>query len=376
MDERIALTTGATGQNGSHPTEIPQANGSPRPAGSMAEPIALAGRRVWVAGHGGMVGAALLRRLGREGCALLTVDRAALDLRDQAAVRAWMARERPEIVFLAAAKVGGIGANAGAPAEFIADNLLIAANVIEAAWRYGVDRLVYLGSSCIYPKFARQPIVEDALLTGALEPTNRSYAVAKIAGLELCRALRQQFGCDFVAAMPTNLYGPGDRFDTRAGHVVPALIVRFCEAEGRGDPSVTLWGTGTPRRDLLHVDDCADALVAIARSYHGSAPINIGSGSDVTIAELAREIARLVGYRGTIRFDPGKPDGTPRKLLDTRRLGALGWHPSIPLSEGLAATVAWYRERRETQAGRQANIDSSNRRSTARNSAAESSRHA
>ncbi|MGV8840424.1 MAG: GDP-L-fucose synthase [Bauldia sp.] len=303
----------------------------------------LAGRRVYVAGHNGMVGSALVRRLAGEGCAILVADRAELDLRDQAAVRAWMRAARPDVVFLAAARVGGILANDREPARFLYDNLVIETNLIDAAHEVGVAKLLFLGSSCIYPKFADQPITEDALLTGPLEPTNQWYAIAKIAGLKLAEAYRRQHGDDFISAMPTNLYGPNDNFDLETSHVVPALIRRFHEASRRGDAAVTLWGSGTPRREFLHVDDCADALVFLMKHYSGEQHVNVGTGTDVTIRELAEMVAGIVGFTGRIELDRSKPDGTPRKLMSAARLSALGWHPTIGLRDGIAATFEWFR---------------------------------
>ena len=296
----------------------------------------LARKRVWVAGHRGMVGSALVRRLASERCEVVTAGRAEVDLTDQAAVERWLEAARPDAVFLAAAKVGGILANDRHPAGFLYDNLMIEANVVHAARRVGVDKLLFLGSSCIYPKFAPQPIAEDSLLTGPLEPTNEWYAIAKIAGLKLCQAYRREHGCDFVAAMPTNLYGPGDNFDLDSSHVLPALLRRAHEAKRRGDDRLTIWGSGSPRREFLHVDDCADALVFLMRHYSEEAPINVGCGEDVTIAELARLVMAVVGFEGELAHDRTKPDGTPRKLLDTRRLTALGWSPRIPLGDGIA----------------------------------------
>ncbi len=314
---------------------------APRP---LDPPFRLAGRRVLVAGHRGMVGSALMRRLGSTGAELLTVGRESVDLRRQAETEDWIAAARPDLVFLAAARVGGILANAERPGEFIYDNLAIEGNVIEAARRVGVAKLVFLGSSCIYPKLAAQPITEDALLTGALEPTNEAYAVAKIAGLMMCRAYRRQYGCDFVSAMPTNLYGPGDSFDLRSSHVVPALIRKIDEAVTSGRNEVEIWGSGTPRREFLHVDDLADALVHLAERYSDEDHVNIGTGSDVTIAELADTIAGVAGFRGRFVYDRAKPDGTPRKLLDVARLTALGWRARIDLKAGLADAWRWYRE--------------------------------
>jgi GDP-L-fucose synthase len=304
----------------------------------------LAGKRLWVAGHNGMVGAAIVRRLARENCEVLTLDRKTTDLRDQAAVRLWLEIHEPDAIFLAAAKVGGILANSTYPADFLYDNLAIETNVIEAACRAGVSKLLFLGSSCIYPKMAPQPITEDALLTGPLEPTNEWYAIAKIAGIKLCQAYRAQHGCDFISAMPTNLYGPGDNFDLDGGHVVPALLRKFHEAAMRGDKAVTIFGSGAPRREFLHVDDCAAACVHLMKTYSGHSPVNIGSGEEITIRALAAMIAGMTGFRGSIVNDLSRPDGTPRKLLDSSRLRATGWSPEISFADGLAAVYAWFRE--------------------------------
>jgi GDP-L-fucose synthase len=305
----------------------------------------LAGRRVWVAGHRGMVGSALMRRLARTECEILTVARQDCDLRRQAAVERWVADARPEVVVVAAAKVGGILANAESPAEFLYDNLMIAGNVIEAARRAGVAKLLFLGSSCIYPKLAPQPMKEEYLLDGRLEPTNEWYAVAKIAGVKLCQAYRRQYGCDFISALPTNLYGPGDNFHAQTGHVVPALIAKMHAAKATGAAEVELWGTGEPRREFLHVEDLADACVCLLERYSDDAPINVGAGADLTIAELAEAVRAVVGFAGRLRFDPARPDGAPRKLLDSSRLQALGWRPRIPLAQGLLDTYRWYLER-------------------------------
>jgi GDP-L-fucose synthase len=302
----------------------------------------LAGRRVFVAGHRGMVGSALLRRLAAEKCALLTVARGEVDLRRQEQVERWFAAERPDAVFMAAATVGGILANDTRPAEFIYDNLAIAANVVEAARRSGVRKLLFLASSCIYPRLAPQPMAEEALLTGPLEPTNQWYAVAKIAGLKLCAAYRRQYGSDFITAQPTNLYGPGDTYDLAASHVVPALIAKTHRAKLAGAPEVEIWGTGTPRREFLHVDDLADALVFLMERYSGEGHINIGCGEDVSIRELAQMIAEVVGYEGGFRYAREKPDGAPRKLLDVAKLTALGWRPGIPLRAGLEDAYRWF----------------------------------
>jgi GDP-L-fucose synthase len=301
--------------------------------------------RVFIAGHSGLVGSALVRRLQRESrVELLLRSRTELDLTDQAAVRVFFASERPEQVYLAAAKVGGILANDTRPAEFIQDNLVIQSNVIDAAYQNGTKKLLFLGSSCIYPKHASQPMSEDCLMTGPLEPTNEWYAIAKIAGLKTCQAYRKQYGFDAICAMPTNLYGPGDNFDLAASHVLPALIRKFSEAVTRGDQEVEIWGTGTPRREFLHVDDLADACVFLTDCYSDLRPVNIGWGEDVAIAELAAQVAVATGFQGRLRFDTTKPDGTPRKLLDVSRLAALGWQAKIGLAEGLRSTVEWYRQ--------------------------------
>lgn len=295
-------------------------------------------KRVFVAGHRGMVGAAIVRRLAREDCEILTAERGELDLRDEASVRSWMSARRPQAVFLAAARVGGIHANSTYPADFISDNLAIQSAVIGSAAKLGVEKLLFLGSSCIYPRLAPQPIPEEALLTGALEPSNQWYAIAKIAGLKLCEALRAQYGCDFISAMPTNLYGPGDHYHPENSHVAAALIRRFHEAKQRRDGSVTIWGTGTPRREFLHVDDAADALVLLMKRYSDACHVNVGTGEDMTILELAQAIAKVVGFAGEILTDPSKPDGTPRKLLDVRRLKMLGWSPRYGFGDGLEQT--------------------------------------
>jgi len=291
-----------------------------------------------------MVGGALMRRLEREGCNLLTGPEEPIDLRRQVEVEGWMAESQPQAVFLAAARVGGIQANNTRPAEFIYDNLMIEANVVEASYRLGVEKLLLLGSSCIYPKFAPQPIREGDLMTGPLEPTNEWYALAKIAGIKLCQAYRHQYGCDFISAMPTNLYGAGDNFDLTSSHVVPALIAKACRARLNGDPSMEIWGSGRPRRELLYVDDAADALVHLMTNYSDAPHVNIGTGKDVTIRELAEIICRAVGFEGRLAFDASKPDGTPRKLLDVSALAAAGWRASIGLEEGLRLTYAWYRD--------------------------------
>ncbi|WP_413993760.1 GDP-L-fucose synthase family protein [Labrys okinawensis] len=291
-----------------------------------------------------MVGSALLRRLAREGCTLLTIDRAELDLRRQAETEAWLDKARPDAIFLAAAKVGGILANDRFPADFLYDNLMMEANVIHAAARTGVAKLVLLGSSCIYPREAPQPIGETALLTGPLEPTNEWYAIAKIAGVKLVQAYRRQHGCNFIAAMPCNLYGPRDNFDPKSSHVLAALLRRVHETKLRGDTSIEIWGTGLPRREFLHVDDAADALVRLAETYSDERPINIGAGRDMTILELLETIKQVVGYEGATTHDRSKPDGTPAKLMDSSRMRELGWEPGIGLEAGLRETYRWYVE--------------------------------
>ncbi len=304
----------------------------------------LAGKRVWVAGHRGMVGSAIVRRLAREDCEVLTAGRDQLDLKDQAQTRAWILDRRPDAIFLAAAKVGGILANDTFPADYLYDNLMIEANIIEAAHQAEVAKLLFLGSSCIYPKFAPQPIAEDSLLTGPLEPTNEWYAIAKIAGIKLAQAYRKQHGRDFISAMPTNLYGPGDNFDLNSSHVMPAFIRKAHEAKVLGQGEIVMWGTGTPRREFLHADDCADALVHLMKHYSGNEHVNVGSGTDVTIRELLELVCRVVGFEGRIVQDASKPDGTPRKLMSADKLRALGWQPRIGLEEGVRATYAWFRE--------------------------------
>ncbi|PJJ59777.1 GDP-L-fucose synthase family protein [Hymenobacter chitinivorans] len=297
--------------------------------------------KIYVAGHRGMVGAALVRRLRRAGYDnLITRTSAELDLRDQAAVEEFFAQEKPEYVFLAAAKVGGIHANNTYRADFLYDNLMIQSNVLRQSQVQGVRKLLFLGSSCIYPKLAPQPIREEYLLTGALEPTNEPYAIAKIAGLKLCEAYRAQYGCNFISVMPTNLYGPGDNYDLANSHVLPAMLRKFGEATEQGSPRVTIWGTGTPRREFLHVDDLADACLHLMLHYDGAPPVNIGTGQDLTIQELAELIAELTGFMGEIIYDFSRPDGTPRKLLDVSRLHELGWHHQIELTEGLQAVIA------------------------------------
>ena len=302
----------------------------------------LAGRRVWVAGHRGMVGSALLRRLADEGCEVITAGREELDLRDPAATGRWLAAHRPDVAFVAAATVGGIVANDSNPATFLYDNLAIETSVIHQAHVAGVQRLVFLGSSCVYPQLAPQPIPETALLTGPLEPTNEWYAIAKIAGIKLCQAYRRQHGADFISLMPCNLFGPNDNFDPENSHLMAALIRKIDAAVRENRDSVELWGSGTPRREFLHVDDLADACVFAAERYSGEEPLNVGSGEDRSILELAQTVAGIVGFRGGFVLDRSRPDGTPRKLLDVSRIAELGWRPRLDLEEGLRRTYAWY----------------------------------
>ena len=297
----------------------------------------LNGKRIYVAGHKGMVGSAIVRRLARHDCSVLTPE-PRFDLREQAAVRAWFARHRPDVVVIAAAKVGGILANDSCPAEFLYDNLMIETNLIEASREAEVEKLLFLGSSCIYPKLATQPISEDALLTGPLEPTNEWYAIAKIAGIKLCQAYRRQYGCDFISIMPTNLYGPGDNYDLRNSHVLPALMRKAHEAKQSNAGCIQIWGTGSPRREFLYVEDLADACVFLLQTYSAEQHINVGSGSDVTILELARLVCQIVGFEGDVITDPSKPDGTPRKLMDGAKLAKLGWRASTSLRDGIAAS--------------------------------------
>src|SRR5215471_11538478 len=305
-------------------------------------PFELKGKTVFVAGHRGMAGSALVRRLAREDVKLLTVPRRELDLCNQAAVFDWFGRNAPQVVFLAAAKVGGIVANDTLRAEFLYENLAIAANVIHAAHLHRTEKLMFLGSSCIYPKLAAQPLREDAMLTGPLEPTNEPYAITKIAGIKMAEAYRSQYGSDFISVMPTNLYGPGDNYHPEYSHVVAALIRRFHEAKAAGAPGMVVWGTGTPRREFLYVDDMADACVHLMKTYSGAELVNIGTGEDITIAEFARLVASVVGYTGTISYDTARPDGTPRKLLDVSRLAALGWRARTSLEDGLRLAYRAY----------------------------------
>ena len=300
----------------------------------------LKGRRVFVAGHRGMAGSALIRRLEREKCHILTVERSVVDLRRQDETERWFAAERPDTVLLAAARVGGIKANNDFPVDFLADNLAIQQNVISASHSVGVGKLLFLGSTCIYPRLAPQPMPEEALLTGPLEPTNQWYAIAKIVGIMLCQAYRRQYGADFISVMPTNLYGPGDNYHPEHSHVVAALIRRFHEAKIDNLPFVTVWGTGMPRREFLYVDDFAEACIFLLKTYSDEGIVNIGVGEDLSITEFARTVGSVVGYRGEITFDPSKPDGTPRKLVDTARINALGWRASTSLADGLARAYA------------------------------------
>ena len=309
---------------------------------ASARSYPLEGKRVWIAGHKGMVGSALVRRLAQTGAELLTANRAELDLRDQTAVNNWVRQNLPDAVLIAAATVGGIEANRSRPAEFLFDNLMIAANVIQAAAESQVGKLMFLGSSCFYPREAEQPIREESLLTGPFEPTNEWYAVAKVTGIRLCQAYRRQHGKDFIAVVPTNLYGPGDNFDLSSGHVIPALMRRFHEAKLNGVDRVELWGTGRPLREYVYVDDAAAAMVLLMESYSEEAIINIAGGQEVSINALARQIAHIVEYRGELLYNSSKPDGMPRKVLDGSRIRLLGWEPSTVFSEGLARTYEWF----------------------------------
>jgi GDP-L-fucose synthase len=302
----------------------------------------LAGKRVWVAGHRGMAGSAIMRRLASVDCEVITAGRETADLTRQKETEEWLAANKPDAIFLAAAKVGGIHANNTRPAEFLYENLAIETNVIHAAYRTGVKKLLFLGSSCIYPRDAAQPMREDALLTGPLEPTNEWYAIAKIAGLKMCQAYRRQYGCNFISAMPTNLFGPGDNYDLEQSHVVGALLVKIHRAKQARAPSVEIWGTGKPRREFLYVDDLADALVFLMERYSEEQTINVGTGTDMTISELAAAIADVVGYRGQFVYNTARPDGMPRKLMDVSRLAALGWTAKTPFREGMAQAYDWF----------------------------------
>lgn len=303
----------------------------------------LAGKRIWVAGHRGMVGSAIVRRLAKENPQeILTASRQDLDLCDSSAVRAWIQENIPDAIFLAAAKVGGIYANDTYPADFLYENMMIAANIINAAHSFNIEKLIFLGSSCIYPKFAEQPIVESSLLTGELEPTNEWYAIAKIAGIKLCQAYRRQYGRDFISAMPTNLYGPGDNYHPQNSHVIPALLRKAHIAKNEGAKSLEIWGSGTAMREFLHVDDCADAVVFLMKNYSDYEHVNVGSGVDMTIADLAQKVMNTVGFSGNLTKDASKPDGTPRKLMSAAKIKALGWTPKISIDEGLHDAYQWY----------------------------------
>ncbi len=311
---------------------------------SVSGIFALEGKKVWVPGHRGMVGSAIVRRLASENCEVLTAGREALDLTRQAEVEDWVAETRPDAVFLAAARVGGIQANNTLPVEFLRDNLQLEVNIIDAAHKVGVQKLLFLGSSCIYPRLAPQPIPEDALLTGPLEPTNEWYAIAKIAGIKLCQAYRRQYGADYISAMPTNLYGPGDNYHPEHSHVPAALIRRFHEAKLSGAEEVVVWGTGTPLREFLHVDDLADACVFLMKGYSDEPHVNMGSGIEVSIAEFARTVSEVVGYQGKLVFDTSRPDGSPRKLMNSSRLRGMGWEPPTALKDGLTHAYTWFLE--------------------------------
>jgi GDP-L-fucose synthase len=302
----------------------------------------LKGKRVWVAGHRGMVGSAIVRRLDAEQCEIITVGRDAVDLKCQNDVNGWLSEQQPDAIFVAAATVGGIQANNTRPAEFLYDNLVIETNIIHAAKTVGVKKLMFLGSACIYPRLAEQPMAEDALLTGPLEPTNEWYAIAKIAGIKLCDAYRRQYGCDFISAMPNNLYGPGDNFDLESSHVVPALIRKIHEAKIENGGPVSIWGTGKPLREFLFVDDCADAIVFLMKHYSTEGHVNMGSGQEVSIGELARQIAEVIGFEGDFEFDRDRPDGAPRKLLDVSLITKLGWQAETSLKDGLQNTYRWF----------------------------------
>lgn len=312
--------------------------------------FSLAGKKVWVAGHRGMVGSAILRRLSAEACLPLVAERRDVDLIRQDQVERWMGKAAPQVVVVAAAKVGGILANDTQPAEFLYENLMIESNIIRAAHAQGVEKLLFLGSSCIYPKMAPQPIDEDALLTGPLEPTNQWYAIAKIAGIKMCEAFRRQYGDNFISAMPTNLYGPGDNFDLQSSHVLPALMRKIHTAHTNGMPFVEIWGTGSAYREFMHVDDLADACIFLLKHYSADAHINVGTGIDLTIRDLALMIAQVIGYQGEFRYDTSKPDGTPRKLMANARLAALGWKPTMGLKRGIEDTYAWFIKNKAEQA--------------------------
>lgn len=310
----------------------------------------LKGKRIWVAGHRGMVGSALVRRLKREDCEVLTAGRDVLNLTRQEQTEAWLTETKPEAVIIAAAKVGGIHANNSQPAQFLYDNVMIEANVIHGAYQVGVQKLLFLGSSCIYPKLAPQPMPEECLLESQLEPTNQWYAIAKIAGIKLCQAYRRQYGVDFISAMPTNLYGPGDNFDLMSSHVAPAFIAKMHRAKLDHAESVEIWGSGNPKREFLHVDDLADACVHLLKTYSDELHINIGCGEDLSIADLAETVRKIVGFEGLLAYNPEQPDGTPRKLLDISRIRALGWTPTINLEDGLRNAYRWYQDEIATKA--------------------------
>ena len=305
-------------------------------------PFQMENTKVWIAGHRGLVGGAIAKRLSRENCSIVTIDRNALDLRDQIGVKKWLEKEKPSVIIIAAAKVGGILANSTQPADFLYDNLVIETNIIKAAYEIEVKKLLFLGSSCIYPRDAKQPMVEEELLTGPLEKTNESYAIAKIAGLKLCEAYRTQYGCDFISAQPTNLYGEGDKFDPEMGHVIPALMVKAHEGKLNNYPKLNVWGSGTPKREFLYIHDLADALVHLLKNYSGKSHINIGTGEEFSIKQLAEKICDVVGFQGKLVFDTTKPDGSPRKLVNNSRLAELGWKSKTSLDEGLTKTYKWY----------------------------------
>ena len=310
----------------------------------LETPLEIAGKRTFVAGHSGLLGSAVVGRLASEQCALITADRTEVDLTRQTEVESWFQQQKPDLVFVAAAKVGGILANDAYPADFIYENLMIEANIINAAFQVGVEKLMFIGSTCIYPKAARQPIAETELLAGPLEPTNEAYAIAKIAGLKMCQAYRKQYGADFISCMPTNLYGANDNYDLSSSHVLPAFVRKVHDAKTGNSPSIAIWGTGTPKREFLHAEDCADAIVFLMKNYSGPIPINIGSGREISILDLAKLIAQLADYRGEIVLDGTKPDGVPRKFTDTTLLRKLGWRPTISLEEGIRRTLDDYSE--------------------------------
>ena len=310
--------------------------------GKLDPPFQMENTKVWIAGHRGLVGGAIAKRLSRENCSIVTIERNKLDLRDQIGVKKWLEKEKPSIIIVAAAKVGGILANSTQPADFLYDNLVIETNIIKAAHEIEVKKLLFLGSSCIYPRDAKQPMVEEELLTGPLEKTNESYAIAKIAGLKLCEAYRTQYGCDFISAQPTNLYGEGDKFDPEMGHVIPALMVKAHKGKLNNSPKLNVWGSGTPKREFLYIHDLADALVHLLKNYSGKSHINIGTGEEFSIKQLAEKICDVVGFQGELVFDTTKPDGSPRKLVNNCRLAELGWKSKTSLDEGLTKTYKWY----------------------------------